>query len=140
MLLNSWPVVSVDWIDHKIILVTVSPSYRSPKRDYCLPNRDLAEKRNYGLLSVYHKISVAFIHSFFYVFWYFVENGVEKEVVCGARVRDRVTGDEWDIHAKSVVNATGPFTDSVRRMADEKTPKICQASAGVHIVLPDYYR
>ena len=71
---------------------------------------------------------------------YFVEHGVEKEVVCGARVRDRVTGDEWDIHAKSVVNATGPFTDSVRRMADEKTPKICQASAGVHIVLPDYYR
>eukprot|EP00112_Aurelia_sp_Birch-Aquarium-sp1_P008696 Seg1964.6 transcript_id=Seg1964.6/GoldUCD/mRNA.D3Y31 product="Glycerol-3-phosphate dehydrogenase mitochondrial" protein_id=Seg1964.6/GoldUCD/D3Y31 len=67
------------------------------------------------------------------------ENDVEKEVVCGARVRDGVTGEEWDVHAKSVVNATGPFTDSVRRMGDEKTPKICQASAGVHIVLPDYY-
>ena len=48
------------------ILITVSPRYRSPKRDYYLPNRDrsiwersliivvagyisLAEERNYGL-------------------------------------------------------------------------------------------
>lgn len=64
-------------------------------------------------------------------------SGVEK--VCGARVKDMLTGSEWDVHAKCVINATGPFTDSIRRMDDEKCPIICQPSAGVHIVLPDYY-
>ncbi len=60
-------------------------------------------------------------------------------MVCGARVRDRMTGNEWDIHAKAVVNATGPFTDHVRKMADPDTKKICQGSSGVHIILPEYY-
>ena len=69
-----------------------------------------------------------------------LENDEEKEIVCGAHVRDSVTGDEYDVHAKAVINATGPFTDSIRKMSDDNTPKICQASAGVHIVLPEYYR
>ncbi|TKR92966.1 hypothetical protein L596_007512 [Steinernema carpocapsae] len=59
--------------------------------------------------------------------------------VCGARVKDMVTGTEWDIKAKSVINATGPFTDSIRQMADPETKPICQPSSGVHIVLPGYY-
>uniref|UniRef100_F1KVF7 Glycerol-3-phosphate dehydrogenase n=1 Tax=Ascaris suum TaxID=6253 RepID=F1KVF7_ASCSU len=59
--------------------------------------------------------------------------------VCGAHVKDMLTGDEWDIKAKAVVNATGPFTDSLRLMADPDTKPICQPSAGVHIVLPGYY-
>lgn len=42
--------------------------------------------------------------------------------------------------AKCVINATGPFTDSIRQMDDSKVKKICMPSAGVHIVLPDYYR
>ncbi|GBN61745.1 Glycerol-3-phosphate dehydrogenase, mitochondrial [Araneus ventricosus] len=65
------------------------------------------------------------------------ENGKEK--VCGARVKDQISGKEWVIHAKSVINATGPFTDSIRKMDDQKCPVICQPSAGVHIVLPAYY-
>lgn len=62
-----------------------------------------------------------------------------KMVVAGARVKDMITGAEWDVRAKCVVNATGPFTDSIRTMDDPKTPKICQPSAGVHIILPNYY-
>jgi len=38
------------------------------------------------------------------------------------------------------VNATGPYTDFVRKLDDSKSSKICQPSSGVHIVLPDYYR
>lgn len=53
-------------------------------------------------------------------------------------MRDRLTGKEWDIKAKSVVNATGPFTDMVRGMGNENK-KICQPSSGTHIVLPEYY-
>uniref|UniRef100_A0A8C3TRZ8 Glycerol-3-phosphate dehydrogenase n=1 Tax=Catharus ustulatus TaxID=91951 RepID=A0A8C3TRZ8_CATUS len=59
--------------------------------------------------------------------------------VCGVRCRDVLTGKEFDVRAKCVINATGPFTDSVRKMDDEKVPNICQPSAGVHIVMPGYY-
>lgn len=59
--------------------------------------------------------------------------------VIGARIRDNLTGQEFDTYAKVVVNAAGPFCDSVRKMADkEARPMICPSS-GVHIVLPDYY-
>ncbi|MCP9260268.1 Glycerol-3-phosphate dehydrogenase [Dirofilaria immitis] len=51
----------------------------------------------------------------------------------------KLTNEEWDVKAKAVVNATGPFTDSIRLMADPDTTPICQPSAGVHVVLPGYY-
>ncbi|XP_028662286.2 glycerol-3-phosphate dehydrogenase, mitochondrial [Erpetoichthys calabaricus] len=62
-----------------------------------------------------------------------------KERVCGARCRDVITGQEFDVRAKCVINATGPFTDSLRKMDDQNIPNICQPSAGVHIVMPGYY-
>ncbi|XP_041118835.1 glycerol-3-phosphate dehydrogenase, mitochondrial-like [Polyodon spathula] len=65
------------------------------------------------------------------------QTGTER--VCGARCKDVITGKEFDVRAKCVINATGPFTDSVRKMDDEKIPNICQPSAGVHIVIPGYY-
>uniref|UniRef100_A0A8K9WU15 Glycerol-3-phosphate dehydrogenase, mitochondrial n=1 Tax=Oncorhynchus mykiss TaxID=8022 RepID=A0A8K9WU15_ONCMY len=65
--------------------------------------------------------------------------GTGKEKVCGARCRDVITGNEFDVRAKCVINATGPFTDSLRKMDDGKNTNICQPSAGVHIVIPGYY-
>ncbi|XP_062417524.1 glycerol-3-phosphate dehydrogenase, mitochondrial isoform X4 [Pungitius pungitius] len=65
--------------------------------------------------------------------------GGEEEKVCGARCRDVVTGQEFDVKAKCVINATGPFTDSLRKMDNQETKNICQPSAGVHIVIPGYY-
>ncbi|XP_042368871.1 glycerol-3-phosphate dehydrogenase, mitochondrial isoform X1 [Plectropomus leopardus] len=62
-----------------------------------------------------------------------------KEKVCGARCRDVLTGQEFDVKAKCVINATGPFTDSLRKMDNQETQNICQPSAGVHIVIPGYY-
>lgn len=57
----------------------------------------------------------------------------------GARLRDQMNNEEWDVKAKVVINATGPFTDSIRSMSDSQTRKICQPSIGVHIILPGYY-
>ncbi|XP_033127941.1 glycerol-3-phosphate dehydrogenase, mitochondrial-like [Anneissia japonica] len=62
-----------------------------------------------------------------------------KQMVRGALVRDRCSGKEFTVLAKCVINATGPYTDSIRLMDDPEKKKICQPSAGVHIVLPDYY-
>lgn len=63
-----------------------------------------------------------------------------KLVVNGARMRDTLTGREFVVHARSVVNAAGPFTDDIRKLEDNKQREICQPSSGVHIVLPNYYR
>ncbi|KAJ8416964.1 hypothetical protein AAFF_G00328420 [Aldrovandia affinis] len=65
------------------------------------------------------------------------QTGIER--VCGAHCRDVITGQEFDVRAKCVINATGPFTDSLRKMDNQKTANICQPSAGVHIVIPGYY-
>ncbi|XP_060158411.1 glycerol-3-phosphate dehydrogenase, mitochondrial isoform X3 [Globicephala melas] len=62
-----------------------------------------------------------------------------KERVSGARCKDVLTGEEFDVRAKCVINATGPFTDTVRKMDDKDAAAICQPSAGVHIVMPGYY-
>ena len=59
--------------------------------------------------------------------------------VCGARVQNTLTGEEWDIKAKCVINATGPFTDAIRKMDNQDTPEICLPASGIHITLPEYY-
>ncbi|XP_078621863.1 glycerol-3-phosphate dehydrogenase, mitochondrial-like isoform X3 [Branchiostoma floridae x Branchiostoma japonicum] len=66
-------------------------------------------------------------------------NGDGKEVISGAVMKDCLTGQEITVKAKCVVNATGPFTDGIRHMDNAQIPNICQPSAGVHIILPDYY-
>lgn len=59
--------------------------------------------------------------------------------ICGAKMKDELTGAEWTTKAKCVINATGPFTDSIRKMDDPSNPEIVCPSAGIHIILPDFY-
>lgn len=60
-------------------------------------------------------------------------------MVVGARVIDKITRKKKNVYAKTIVNAAGPFVDSVRKMADESAANMILPSAGVHITLPDYY-
>jgi glycerol-3-phosphate dehydrogenase len=53
----------------------------------------------------------------------------------GALVRDRLTGERWEIAARVVLNATGPFADQLRRMDDPDAPRLLDTSSGVHVVL-----
>lgn len=63
----------------------------------------------------------------------------------GARVKDLVQekdgkkAQEFTIRAKGIINATGPFTDSIRKMDDQSVPEIVAPSSGVHVILPGYY-
>ncbi|KAF9994024.1 mitochondrial glycerol-3-phosphate dehydrogenase [Entomortierella chlamydospora] len=59
--------------------------------------------------------------------------------LCGARVKDTLTGREFDVKAKGIINATGPFTDGIRQLDDPSIQTIVSPSAGVHIILPNYY-
>ncbi|KAL0838023.1 hypothetical protein Bca101_089913 [Brassica carinata] len=53
----------------------------------------------------------------------------DSKRIVGARVRNNLTGKEFDSYAKVVVNAAGPFCDSIRKMVDEDTkPMICPSS------------
>ena len=74
--------------------------------------------------------------------------GLEKDAtgkLNGARVKDLVQekngkkADEFSIRAKGIINATGPFTDSIRKMDDQKVEEIVSPSSGVHVILPGYY-
>jgi glycerol-3-phosphate dehydrogenase len=55
--------------------------------------------------------------------------------IAGVTARDRLTGQRFDIRARAVINATGPYADAVCRMDDPNASPILRVSSGVHIVL-----
>ena len=52
----------------------------------------------------------------------------------GVAARDEETGEEFNLHARIVINATGVFTDSIRRMADPAAEQLVVTSQGIHLV------
>lgn len=64
--------------------------------------------------------------------------GVVKkaDLVRGVIARDAETGREFEVAARVVVNATGVFTDSIRRFDEPAAEEIIALSQGVHLVLP----
>jgi glycerol-3-phosphate dehydrogenase len=54
--------------------------------------------------------------------------------VDGVVARDTESGREFRAVARVVVNATGVFCDSVRRLADPETPTLVAPSQGTHLV------
>lgn len=59
-------------------------------------------------------------------------NGLIEAVNC----EDMETGNTYTIRGKTIINATGVFTDSVRRMDNTHAKQMIAASQGVHLVLP----
>ncbi|MBB6143418.1 glycerol-3-phosphate dehydrogenase [Silvibacterium bohemicum] len=53
----------------------------------------------------------------------------------GVAVVDSETSERFQLQARVVVNATGIFTDEVRRMADETATTMVAPSQGIHLVL-----
>lgn len=60
----------------------------------------------------------------------------DQKMANGVVCRDNETGETYTLSAKCVVNATGPFTDTVRKMDNSAAVPIMAPSQGVHIVLP----
>lgn len=50
--------------------------------------------------------------------------------VIGVEAFDEVTGKTHQVHAKVVINAGGPFSDSVRWLADPAAPATIMPSSG----------
>ncbi len=55
--------------------------------------------------------------------------------VDGVAARDTETGEPLTLDARVVINATGMFTDEVRRMADPGAAPMVAPSQGIHLVL-----
>jgi glycerol-3-phosphate dehydrogenase len=55
--------------------------------------------------------------------------------VCGVRVTDAETGRVSEVRARVVINATGIFADTVRKMDDPSAEIMLAPSQGVHLVL-----
>ncbi|WP_328761956.1 MULTISPECIES: glycerol-3-phosphate dehydrogenase/oxidase [unclassified Streptomyces] len=60
----------------------------------------------------------------------------QGERVVGAVVTDLESGDETEVRAKQVINATGVWTDDTQAMAGTRGQFHVRASKGVHLLVP----
>jgi glycerol-3-phosphate dehydrogenase len=56
--------------------------------------------------------------------------------MAGVALEDARTGAELTVRCAAVVNATGPWVDTLRRLADPRARPIARLSKGVHVFLP----
>jgi glycerol-3-phosphate dehydrogenase len=59
----------------------------------------------------------------------------QKKKLTGVRVVDRLTKKEYSIFAKKIVNAAGPWVDTIRERDHSKKGKHLHLTKGVHIVI-----
>ncbi|MBS1139350.1 MAG: Fumarate reductase/succinate dehydrogenase flavoprotein, N-terminal:FAD dependent oxidoreductase [Proteobacteria bacterium] len=55
--------------------------------------------------------------------------------VAGAILRDAETGEEFEVQARVVINATGVHADSVRHLDDSNAAPLLTPSQGIHLVV-----
>ncbi len=60
----------------------------------------------------------------------------DGERVVGATILDRETGSEYQVRARSVISATGVWTDEMNAMTGVEFPFHVRMSKGVHILVP----
>jgi glycerol-3-phosphate dehydrogenase len=60
----------------------------------------------------------------------------EQSQIVGVRARETGTGEEYDLRARAVINATGVFVDELRRQDRPDAAALVRPSQGMHLVLP----
>src|SRR5699024_168305 len=58
----------------------------------------------------------------------------EQGKVCGITAKDELNGETFDIHAKKVINAGGPWVDELRELNHSKKGKTLQLTKGILLV------
>jgi len=58
-----------------------------------------------------------------------------KNKIAGVQIKDILTGKEYEVKSKAIINATGIFTDDVMKMDDPHHHKIIAHSQGIHLVV-----
>lgn len=72
---------------------------------------------------------------------YFPVTGLLKmqNRICGVWVKDQLTGLDYEIRSRIVINATGVFADSILKMDDPKHRPSIQPSQGIHLVVDNEF-
>ncbi|HXH18951.1 MAG TPA: glycerol-3-phosphate dehydrogenase/oxidase [Chitinophagales bacterium] len=60
----------------------------------------------------------------------------EDGIVCGAKISDRCSNSQFSIRAKKVINAAGPWVDTLREKDNSRQGKKLHLTKGVHLVVP----
>ena len=63
----------------------------------------------------------------------------ENGKITGIKAYDKIKKETLTFKAKCVINATGPFSDFIRKKADPETAPIMRPSRGIHIVIDKKY-
>jgi glycerol-3-phosphate dehydrogenase len=69
---------------------------------------------------------------------YFGVTGLTKNregLINGVTARDAISGKDYTIKARVVINATGVFADDIHKMDDQASTPLIRPSQGVHLVL-----
>lgn len=68
--------------------------------------------------------------------------GFRKEAsrLVGVRVKDQLTGQEEDVEARLVINASGPWLDETEKIFDPGAPQRLRRTKGIHLVVPKFTR
>ena len=53
----------------------------------------------------------------------------------GVRAEDLLSGEQYEIAANAVINATGPWSDRTRKMRGEDAPERLRPTKGIHVVV-----
>ena len=59
----------------------------------------------------------------------------EDDMAVGVQCEDKISGQNFDIRAKLIVSATGPWVDDLRKKDEVTAPIKLQLSKGIHIVV-----
>lgn len=62
-----------------------------------------------------------------------------NDKISGVKVLDKLSNESFDIKAKIVVNATGPYSDSIQKMEESNHKDVLLPSKGIHLVIPGFY-
>jgi len=58
-----------------------------------------------------------------------------RGLIAGVVAREVETGKEYELHGRCVINATGVYTDAIRRLDEPESEPMIAPSQGVHLVL-----
>jgi glycerol-3-phosphate dehydrogenase len=57
----------------------------------------------------------------------------------GIKAKDEISGNEFDVKAKVVINATGVFADALLQLAEGHSEQTISPSQGIHLVVEKHY-
>jgi glycerol-3-phosphate dehydrogenase len=66
----------------------------------------------------------------------FIKEGAS---ITGIKAKDEINGNEFEINAGTVINATGVFADEILQLAESYSKKTIAPSQGIHLVVEKYF-